>query len=194
MTETSLSLLDQLCLHPDAAAWQRLAALYTPLLHGWLRRYEVQQSDADDLVQDVFTVLVRELPHFQRGPQAGSFRSWLRTILVNRLRNFWRSRQARPLATGDSAFPQMLDQLEDPASGLSQIWNREHDLHLVHRALDAIASEFAPATLQAFRLVSLEGRSEEEAAAAVGISVNAVFIAKSRVLNRLRREMAGFMD
>jgi RNA polymerase sigma-70 factor (ECF subfamily) len=194
MVETSLSLLDALRLHGDAASWQRLVTLYTPLLYGWLRRYDVQECDADDLVQEVFAVLVRELPEFHRNPQVGSFRSWLRTILVNRLRNFWRSRRARPLATGDSALANRLDELADPASELSQLWNREHDRHVVHRALDSVEHEFAPATRQAFRLVVLEGRSEEETATALGISVNAVFIAKSRVMNRLRQEIKGFIE
>src|SRR5438552_16051935 len=111
MSETSLSLLKRLRLQPDAESWKRLVDLYTPLIHGWLRRYSVPPADADDLTQEVMTVLVRELPQFRHNHQAGAFRNWLRTITVNRLRVLWRSRQGRPVATGDSDFLQVLDEL-----------------------------------------------------------------------------------
>src|SRR5882724_7080011 len=104
MTDTSASLLERLQAQPDAASWERLVELYTPLLRGWLRRNEVQPEDVDDLVQEVMEVLVRELPQFHYQQERGSFRGWLRTITVNRLRMFWRSRQSRPLVTGDSDF------------------------------------------------------------------------------------------
>src|SRR4029079_483351 len=132
-TDTSVSLLERLRDHGDAASWQRLVDLYTPLLRGWLRPHEVQAVDAYDLVQEVLQVLVRELPHFRYEPQRGSFRGWLRTILVNRLQHFWRSRQARPLATGDSDLAARLQELEDPHSSLSRQWDREHDRHVAQR-------------------------------------------------------------
>jgi RNA polymerase sigma factor (sigma-70 family) len=193
MDETSASLLDRLQSEPDAASWQRLIDLYTPLLHGWLRRYSLQQADADDLVQEVLGVVVREMPQFQHNTQKGAFRRWLRTILINRLRNFWRSRQSRPLATGNSDVESMLDQLEDPASDLSRHWDQEHDRYIIGRLLELIEPEFSPSTRQAFRAVMFDGKTEDAVAGELGISVNAVFIAKSRVLNRLRQEMKGLV-
>src|SRR5262249_42556003 len=149
--------------------------------------------DADDLVQDVLAVVVRELPRFEHNRRTGAFRSWLRTILVHRLRDFWRARQYQPAATGDSAVLRHLEELEDPASGLSRLWDQEHDGHVVRRLLDLIEPEVAPSTWQAFRRVALEGKDEETVAAELGLSVNAVFIAKSRVLARLRREAKGLI-
>src|SRR2546429_392225 len=116
MSETSLSLLDRLRLQPDTVSWRRLVDLYTPLIQGWLRRHSVPAADAEDLTQEVMAVVVRELPGFKHNQHAGAFRSWLRTITVNRLRLLWRSRQARPVATGGSDFLKMLDELEDPNS------------------------------------------------------------------------------
>ena len=75
MDETSLSLLGRLSREADCDSWQRLFDVYTPLLRGWLKRYQVQSSDADDLIQDVLTVVLRELPRFQHNQQAGAFRS-----------------------------------------------------------------------------------------------------------------------
>jgi RNA polymerase sigma-70 factor (ECF subfamily) len=194
MAETSVSLLERLRLHPDAASWQRLVDLYTPLIRGWLRRHAVAEADADDLTQEVMAVVVRELPHFQHNQRRGAFRSWLRTITTHRLRAAWRARRTRPEATGDSDFLKMLDQLEDPSSDLSRVWDREHDQHVARRLLELIQPHFEVSTWQAFRRVVLDGCKASAVAAELGLSVNAVLLAKSRVLHRFREEARGLTD
>jgi RNA polymerase sigma-70 factor (ECF subfamily) len=191
MQETSPSLLERLRAGPDAEAWRRLVELYTPLLHAWLRRYFLQQTDADDLVQEVLGTLVRELPAFQYDPARGAFRSWLRTILAHRLQAFFRARQKGPQLAGGSDGERLLDQLADPHSDLSRLWNQEHDRHVAHRLLETIRSDFEVTTWEAFQRTTLEGAKPADVAAELGMTVNAVFIAKSRVLRRLRREMDG---
>jgi RNA polymerase sigma-70 factor (ECF subfamily) len=194
MAETPVSLLERLRDRPDPEAWRELVDLYTPLLGRWLRQQAVQPSDADDLVQEVLGVVVRELPHFRRGDRRGAFRAWLRTILVHRLRAFWRARQGRAVATGDSDLLRKLEQLEDPRSALHDLWDREHDRHVAQRLLERIGPAFEPTTWRAFRGVVLEGKRPAEVAAELGISANAVSIAKSRVLHRLRQEVRGLLD
>lgn len=194
MTETSLSLLDRLFRHPDDQSWQRLVDVYTPLLHRWLRRYDtLQAADADDLVQDVFVVVTRELPRFEHHRQPGAFRSWLRTILVNRLRHFWRARQHRPTAVGGSDFLSQLDELEDAASGISRAWNDEHDRQVIRRLLELTEPRFAPSTWQAFRRQVIDGVVAATVAAELGLSLHSVYAAKSRVLNMLRQQTEGLV-
>jgi RNA polymerase sigma-70 factor (ECF subfamily) len=194
MADTSISLLDRLRLQPDAEAWRRLVDLYTPLIHGWLRRYSVSAADADDLTQEVMAVLVRELPQFHHSSQPGAFRSWLRTITVNRLRVLWRSRQNRAVASGGSDLLEVLDQLADPHSDLSRRWDQEHDQHVAHRLMQLIEPQFEPKTWRAFRRVVLDGVKAATVAAELDMSVNAVLLAKSRVLSRLRQEIQGLTD
>jgi RNA polymerase sigma factor (sigma-70 family) len=194
VVETSVSLLERLQARPDDASWRRLLELYRPLLHAWLRRYAVQDQDADDLVQEVLTTLVTELPKFRYDRERGAFRGWLRTILVNRLRGFWRKRQNRPIATGDTNFVGVLDQLQDPHSELSRRWDEEHDRFIAGRLLERLQPDFEAATWQAFRRVVFDGAAPRDVAAELGITVNAVFIAKSRVLQRLRSEMRGLSE
>ena len=193
-SETSLTLLEQLRLRPDCGSWQRLMDLYTPLLHGWLRRHLVPHADADDLVQEVLAVVVRELPRFEHNNRPGAFRTWLRTILVHRVRDFWRRRDHRPEATGDSDFQKRLEELEAPGTGLNGLWDQEHDRHVVGRLLEMIRPQFQPTTWQAFRGVMLEGQRPAAVAARLGISVNAVLLAKSRVLRSLRLQARGLID
>jgi RNA polymerase sigma-70 factor (ECF subfamily) len=193
LPETSVSLLERLRLRPDPAAWQRLLDLYTPLIAGWLRRQGLQPADVDDLTQEALAVLVRELPHFQHDLRPGAFRRWLRTIAVNRLRTFWRARGPRGVG-GDPSREQLMDRLEDPDSDLSRLWDEEHDRHVVRRLLELIEPEFEPATWSAFRMLVLEGKPTRVAATALGLTPNAVRIAKSRVLARFRQEIDGLID
>src|SRR5438309_594886 len=116
MSETSASLLDQVRLNRDAAAWQRFVDIYTPLIRGWLLRHAaLDPEDATDIAQEIWTVVVRKMPQFEREPRVGAFRRWLKSITVNCLRDFGRKKRHRPLATGAGNFQHILDQLEDPA-------------------------------------------------------------------------------
>src|ERR1700686_20125 len=186
MSETSFSMLERLQQGPNETAWQHMVDLYSPLIRNWLRRYALPDQEVDDLVQDVLAVVVRKLPEFQKRPQIGAFRRWLRTITVYCLRDFWRSQRFVPKTAGDGDFGGILDQLADSESDLSKIWDREHDEHITRRLLEMIRPRFEDKTWQAFQRVALEGVSVDQVAKELGMSVNAVFIAKSRVMHLLR--------
>jgi RNA polymerase sigma-70 factor (ECF subfamily) len=191
--ETSPSLLERLRTGRDEAAWRRLHDLYYPLIRGWLRGDPGLGDEADDVAQDVMTVLVRELPGFQR-QRTGSFRRWLRDVTVHRLLAHQRSRRNRPHALGAPLEESPLAQLADPGSELSRQWDEAHDRYVLRRLMDLIEPMFEPKTLAAFRRVLFDEISPEQAAGELGMSVNAVVIAKYRVLNRLRQEAAGLID
>jgi RNA polymerase sigma-70 factor (ECF subfamily) len=184
MDSPSLSRLEQ----PSKAAredqWDRFVRQYAPLLSYWARRLGLQDQDADDLVQEVLILIVRKLPKFQYHSQ-GSFRGWMRAILINKWRDRRERRKAVPLqgnmqpqAPGDS------DNLEE----------REHQLYILGRALRLMASDFQPATWQAFWEIVVGGRPAAQVAAGLGITVDAVYHAKARVLRRLRQDLQGLMD
>jgi RNA polymerase sigma-70 factor (ECF subfamily) len=194
MTDTSASLLEILRDRPDEAHWRRLVDLYSPLIRYWLHRHTIAAADTDDLVQEVLTVVIRRIPEFHRRPQTGAFRCWLKTITGNCLRDFWRTKKIRPQATGQTDFDDMLQQLEDPASGLSREWDTEHDRWVTRRLLELLRPEFTEKTWLAFRGTAVEGRSPDDVAATLGITVNAVFIARSRIMARLREEARGLVE
>ena len=193
MCDTSLSLLDRLQLGANDSAWREVVELYSPLLDDWLARFQLQKADREDLVQESLTTVLQHVGSFHHGGQ-GTFRAWLRAIVANRVREFWRRRGRHPQATGDSALADMLQQLESPGSSLSRQWDAEHDRYVAHRLLARIQPLFEPATLEAFRRVVLEGQKPRDVASALGLTVNAVLIAKSRVLRQLRRELKGLTD
>jgi RNA polymerase sigma-70 factor (ECF subfamily) len=186
MVATPTSLLAQLASSPRQASWARFVELYTPLLLLWARRLGLQEHDAADLVQDLFSILVVKLPNYQRQP-AHSFRSWLRTVLLNRWRN--RIRSARPIASEQT----LLDNLPDPRPA-DDLEEREYRSHLAHRALQLIQTDFHEPTWKAFWEFVVCGRSANEVADALGVSVNSVYLARSRVLRRLREEFGELLE
>jgi RNA polymerase sigma-70 factor (ECF subfamily) len=187
MESTPVSLLERLRRGDDAvAAWPQFVHLYTPLLFAWARRAGLSEIDAADLIQDVLTTILQELPHFEYQP-GKSFRAWLRTVLLNRWRTLQRRRS--PL----SVPPEQLAGL--PAIADPDLpGEAEERRELVRRALALIQNDFAAPTWQAFRACVVQGRRPAEVAAELGLSVNAVYLARSRVLRRLREQLAGLLD
>jgi RNA polymerase sigma-70 factor (ECF subfamily) len=189
---TSTSLLDQVKVG-DGAGWQRLTALYRPLVLWWCRQRVSRYEDAEDLTQEVFATVLTRIGDFDR-QHRGSFRAWLKTITQFKLLEYWKQRQHHPAAAGGSDARQALEQTPDPhaASSLADDEVSERRI-LLQSALELIRPEFEPRTWQAAMRV-LEGQPAATVAADLGITRNAVFIAKSRVLARLRKEQAELFE
>lgn len=193
MSVTSATLLERLKDARDSEAWGRLVELYTPLIRGWAEKLNVRGADADDLVQEVMAVVVRRFPEFVHPEKPGAFRGWLRAIAANCARTMWKNRRVHPNAPGGTDFGSYLARLEDPADDFARAWEREHDLHVTRRLLDRIKGDFEERTWKIFARFVLDGLSAEEVAAEIGGTPNAVYIAKSRVLSRLRQEAGGLL-
>jgi RNA polymerase sigma-70 factor (ECF subfamily) len=171
----------------DQQGWSRFVRLYTPLLFGWARRLGLADADAADLVQEVFTHLVRQLPAFRYDRQK-RFRGWLWTVTLNVYR-MGRRRAALPREPNDNAL--CTAAVPDPAEGIDEADYRQY---LVGRALQLMQVEFSPNTWQAFLESTTTGDSAAAVAARLGITVCAVYSAKSRVLHHLRQDLAGLLD
>lgn len=190
MSETTpVTLLERLRDRPTPVDWERFHAIYSPLLRQWLTRIPGLGDEADDIAQDVMAVVVQEIRRFERR-RNGSFRAWLRGVAVNRVRAHWRGRGRRP-ATGTS---EVLDQLSDPASALSAQWERDHDRHVFDRVLAIVRPDFEAQTWAAFTRFAVDGLPAAVVAVELGMSENAVVLAKARVLNRLREEAGELID
>ncbi len=188
MNSTSVSLLERLAQPNQSEAWSRFVYLYTPLLYYWSRRVGLQPEESADLVQDVLALLVQKLPEFRYDPQQ-SFRGWLRTVTLNKWRE---NRRRRGIPVNDDGQ----GALEDVVSAENEdaFWQIEYRQHLVSRAMKLMQSEFQTNTWRACLECIVSGRSAAEVAESLGMTVEAVYAAKSRVLHRLREELAGLYD
>jgi RNA polymerase sigma-70 factor (ECF subfamily) len=185
--DTSASLLQRLRRPDDPAAWARFVQLYVPLLWYWARRTGLQEADAADLVQEVLILLYQKLPEFTYDGQR-SFRNWLRTVTLNKWRESRRRRSPVPVEGGNA-----LDAVACPDETLA-IEEAEYRRHLVGQALEVLKGEFSATTWKAFEEYVLAGRPAEEVAAELGARPGTVYAARSRVLSRLRQELAGLLD
>lgn len=194
MPITSTGLLRSARDPADSTAWSRFVEVYSPWLFGWLRRCQLQASDAEDLVQEVLHTVAKELPQFEHNQKTGAFRAWLKAILVNRLRYFLRARQTRAKVHADSELlGRLASQMEDSDSPLSLAWDREHALLVARRMLELTEPEFQPVTWEAFVRTAVKGDDPESVAIDLKLSVDSVYAAKSRVLRRLREKVAEFL-
>ncbi len=187
MDSTSPSLLQQLRQAPGQDSWSRFVRLYTPLLFYWARKLGLGEADAADLVQEVFAILVQKLPTFQYD-QGRGFRNWLRTVLLNKWRNGLR-RAANAPKTGADGLSDVADPQEP-----EDVVEVEYRQHLLSAALDLMKSEFPYKTWKACWEHVMMGRPAAEVAAELGIVVGTVYVAKSRVLSRVRQELSGLLD
>jgi RNA polymerase sigma-70 factor, ECF subfamily len=193
MNETRQSLLFR-AQHGEENAWKDLTDLYRPLIIGWLNRQGVPAGDLEDLTQDVLLTVIKHLPTFEHSGRRGAFRAWLRTIVCSRTTDYWRAIDAGTQGQGGSGATAALQDIADPDSGLNKQWDEEHDRYVLNCVLDLVDEEFEPSTLQAFRRLALDGASGTEAAGELGLSVAAVYVAKSRVLQRIRELAEGLID
>jgi RNA polymerase sigma-70 factor (ECF subfamily) len=174
---------------PTASAdWERFVQLYTPLLYYWCRRLRLPEQDCADIVQDVFLVLLERMAEFRYDGRR-SFRGWLRTITLNKCRDRWRRLACAPKEAENG----LLANIADPAEGIP-LEEAEYRQYLVARALQLMQSDFDPSTWKACWEHGMVGRPAAEVAAELGMSENAVYIAKCRVLRRLREELQGLWE
>lgn len=188
MLPTSPTLIERLRRSDDPAAWGRFVDLYTPLLLEWSKRNRVPQADAADLVQNVLVLLVKQLPRYERRA-GGSFRGWLFTVLRNCWRDQCRVRARQPAIA--------LDVPPDEQAGIdpiAELTEEEYRNYLLRRTLQVIQTDFPESTWRAFWLHVVESRPAAEVAATTGVTPNAVYLARGRVLKRLREELVGFLD
>ena len=188
MNTTSASLLDRLHQPDQQEAWGRFVQLYTPLLYDWARSLGLQEQDVADLVQEVFAVLLEKLREFRYEPKL-SFRGWLRTVLRNKWREVRRKRIPTPVDARDGPLADLPDPQDDKQ--FSETAYREY---LVQRALILIEGDFQPDTWRAWQEFAVAGEPAAEVARKLGMTAHAVYLAKARVLRRLREELNGLLD
>lgn len=186
----SSTLLEQLRLRRPEA-WQRLVRLYGPVAYRWCRRSNLAAEDAADVVQEVFATVMTHLPEFRRDRPGDSFSGWLATITRNKVRELYRRRQGKAEARGGTTAQRNIAEIAQPELSTESIQpDAQSAACLSHRALEAIRAEFEARTWDAFWRVGVEGRVPADVAADLGMTLAAVYKAKSRVLGRLREVLA----
>ena len=186
MQETRVSLIHRVRDPADGAAWAEFVSIYQPLLMAYLRKRGVNEHDAADVVQEVFARLVPAMADFELDTERGRFRTWLWRVTHNALSDW-----ARRRATRDRAEQEWIDQHEPPADDAPHgEWDEMYRRRILEVVLERVRASSLPATWSCFEGRILNGRPAAEIAAALEISVNAVYVNASRLLARVREECA----
>jgi RNA polymerase sigma-70 factor (ECF subfamily) len=176
----------------DDEGWRRLTFLYEPVVLHWCRRGGLQPQDADDVCQEVFRGVAAGIDRFRREQPGESFRGWLCTITKRKIADHWRRAGKQPAAEGGTVAQDRLRELAEPGELESMVGEAaasESVGGLYRRALELLQGEFKESTWKAFLALTVEERPVADVARELGLSTGAVYVAKSRVLKRLREEL-----
>jgi RNA polymerase sigma factor (sigma-70 family) len=183
---TRASLLIQLRENTNTAAWQEFVKLYGPIIYGFARKRGLQDADAADLMQDVMRSVSSAISRLEYDQKQGTFRGWLFTITRNKIFNFLSARRIRPQASGDTSTNQMLNAHPEENDG-AETWELEYQRRLAAMAMEQIRGEFEEKTWRAFEMTAAQGISASDVSKELGLSTGAIYVAKSRVLARLKK-------
>jgi len=189
-SSVSSTLLDQLRAgRPDA--WERFVRLYSPMVYRWCRRSALAAEDAADVLQEVLSAVARHLSDFRRETVQDSFSGWLAAITRNKVRDCYRRRQRQAQAQGGSTAQRQMAEIPQPSEPSEETIrpDAESAAGLARRVLETIRGQFEVRTWEAFWRTAVDGQAPANAAQDLQTTVAAVYMAKSRVLRRLRQAL-----
>jgi RNA polymerase sigma-70 factor (ECF subfamily) len=189
---TSSSLLQRVkCLDQQAWEKEKLVFLYSPVVYRWCRAAGLQEADSADVGQEVFVSVARGIGAFHHDRSGDTFRGWLHTIARNKLRDYFRKKASE--AVGSPERSDIFEGVTAPVDCDSR--ETAEDIGMVfRRAAELIGAEFDERTARAFWRVAIDRQHPQDVAGDLGMTVNAVYLAKSRILRRLREEFEGLVD
>jgi RNA polymerase sigma-70 factor (ECF subfamily) len=168
-------------------AWRDFVEIYAPLIFGHCTRRGLQEADAADVTQEVMRSVARAIQKLDYDRARGTFRAWLLTVTRSKLNNFFASRARHPQGTGETAVVQFLEAQPGPEAAAD--WDREYRRRLFQIASEKVQKEVQAGTWAAFWQTAVEDEPAAAVAAELGMTTGAVYIARSRVLARLRTEI-----
>ena len=183
MQTTRPSLLQRLRMSGDQDAWREFVALYQPLLGKYARRRGLNTNEAEEVAQSCMAKLSRTMGTFEYSRGRGSFKSYLFVMVTNAIANAARGRRLFRAGTD------VLDNLKKSKTATDEQWDLHWLKEHLRYAIDRLEVEFTDSTIAAFKLYALQEWSVEKVCHTLGMTPNQVYLAKSRVTSRLRREL-----
>jgi len=178
LDQTRSSLLRRVRDLGDAAGWDEFDKLYRPMLVGYALQRGLRAEEAEEIAQQCMTALVPRMPGFNR---VSSFRGWLRGMVAHKVSDYIKQRGRHRRA--DTV---LLSTTPDDGDGPDELWQRQWNQTHLEFCIDSLRTEFAPHTLQAFAMYVLQEQPVKEIAAHLGMTPNQIYVAKNRVMTRIR--------
>lgn len=183
---THISLLDRVRVPTDSEAWKEFVKIYGPLIYNYCRKSRLNDSDSEDVCQDVFRQISTSLHSFEYNQKLGRFRSWLGTVTYHEICRFFKKNQRFQNQTGSHGLQEIIN--EQPGE-IDAAWADEFCSHIYMTAIDNIRPEFDDKTWKAFELTWIKDRSPQDTAAELKAEVPWVYKAKFLVQRKLKEEI-----
>jgi RNA polymerase sigma factor (sigma-70 family) len=184
---TRMTLLTRIKDETDLDAWREFVRLYGPVVYGFARKRGLGDAEAADLMQEVLRSVTRNAETMEYEPKCGTFRGWLFNVTRNKICNFLSAQKNRPRWAGDSGF--LITSVPDGEAELDSDWDIEYQRQLAAKARDRVKHAFRSSIWQAFWKTAVDGRTAQDVGLELKMTPGAVYVAKCRVLTRLREEM-----
>lgn len=189
---TKITLLHRVRDVRDQQAWAEFVERYTPLIYRWSVRNGLQPTDAADVTQEVLAKLIHSMKQFDYDANRGSFRGWLKTVTQNAVNDLGRSFRKAARGSGDTVMQQQLALVSAPetVNQLIKDIEAQHQAELLSLAESRVRDQVAEHTWAAYFQTAVEQQPSNVVANQLGISISDVYVAKSRVIARLKAEVA----
>ena len=173
----------------DERAWAEFMDLYAAFVFNYCRKQGLQTVDTEDVVQEVFRTVAKSIRGFDYDPSQGTFRAWLFRVVRSKLANHFNKKKRQPTTPGETQLEYLADSESEASASEAQDWELEYKRRVFQWASERVQSEFKENTWRAFWMSAVEEKAPAKIAAELGISTGAVYISKSRVVARLRKEV-----
>lgn len=187
--ETSHSLIARVKDLADGSAWAEFLGIYQPVVYRMARRRGLQDADAQDVAQQVFVAVARAIREWQPEPGMPPFRAWLVTITRNAVTKALVRRRPDTGRGGSSVGELLILARSNESTDSADEFSRESRLAALQWAAEQIRPEFSPMTWRLFWDSAVLGRSIAELSRDAGRSAGAIYMARFKVLQRLKAKM-----
>jgi RNA polymerase sigma factor (sigma-70 family) len=193
-TKTRQTLLLRIREPADARAWREFTELYLPLLKHFIFLSGVSANDVDDVGQEVMRTVAKAIRSFQYEPERGTFRSWLFIVTRSRVAKHFKKLARTPSAKAGASLLEIERIRDGTEEQQAEEWEKAYRQRMFEWAAPQVRQQVKENTWRAFWMTAVEGRRTEEVATLLEMTLGGVYVARSRVIAKLRariQEVAG---
>jgi RNA polymerase sigma-70 factor (ECF subfamily) len=185
-TVTSITLLEAIKNDQDSLAWDRFISRYRPMIVSFSKRFGLDDADAEDVGQETLLAFLQSYRDGQYNREKGRLRSWLFGVAQRKVIDTHRKNAKEVVVPDQTGVTNFFNRIESPDE-MERVWNQEWQRSILRVCMEEVAKEVSPQTLAAFECYVIKKWSVEKTAQHLGLTINAVYIIKNRVLGQVRK-------